>query len=182
MKQSPEAHFTIYELVIKILLKIVFALNQMAYILTRSQCCTCHDSWAVVACAKLWPHLTIIFHVRVTCNLTRFRLWALKHFVKQSNCLCPQPAVIKTLIMDQLLLLWWLNYTLVMHQVVDYMLISTNYKLHMTQINPLISGDAINITDTITCGVLTTDWSRLILTCWLHWFVYYQYVLICYRR
>ena len=26
----------------------------------RPQCCTCHDSWAVVACAKLWPDQMII--------------------------------------------------------------------------------------------------------------------------
>ena len=29
----------------------------------RSQFCTCHDSWAVVACAKLWPDLIVIFHI-----------------------------------------------------------------------------------------------------------------------
>ena len=29
----------------------------------RSQICVCHDSWAVVTCAKLWPDRMIIFHV-----------------------------------------------------------------------------------------------------------------------
>ena len=32
----------------------------------RPQICTCHDSWAVVACAKLWPEWIIIFDVRST--------------------------------------------------------------------------------------------------------------------
>ena len=32
----------------------------------RSQTYTCHDSWAVVTCAKLWPDLIIIFKVRAT--------------------------------------------------------------------------------------------------------------------
>ena len=31
---------------------------------TRSQICTCHNSWAVVTCAKLWSAHFIIFHVR----------------------------------------------------------------------------------------------------------------------
>ena len=32
----------------------------------RSQFCTCHNSWAVVACAKLWTDLIVIFLVRAT--------------------------------------------------------------------------------------------------------------------
>ena len=44
----------------------------------RSQFCTCHDSWAVVACAKLWPYWILMFHVRITDSLGRFRLWGHK--------------------------------------------------------------------------------------------------------
>ena len=50
--------------------------------LIRSQFCTCHDSWAVVACAKLWTDLIIIFHVIVIYIFTRLGLWAHKWFVK----------------------------------------------------------------------------------------------------
>ena len=42
----------------------------------KSQFCTCHDSTAVLACAQLWPDLTIIYYVRVTRNLARFELSA----------------------------------------------------------------------------------------------------------
>ena len=38
---------------------------------------TCHDSTAVVTCAKLWPDLVIIYHISVTCHFTRFGWWAL---------------------------------------------------------------------------------------------------------
>ena len=31
--------------------------------------CTCHDSSAVVSCAKLWPDLFIIFHVRAIVKI-----------------------------------------------------------------------------------------------------------------
>ena len=48
----------------------------------RSQFCTCHDSSSVMACAKLWPDLVIIFHIRATHILIRFRLGAHKLFVK----------------------------------------------------------------------------------------------------
>ena len=50
--------------------------------LISSPLCTCHDSSAVVTCAKLWPDLVIIFHVISTCNFTRFELWAHKLFVR----------------------------------------------------------------------------------------------------
>ena len=32
----------------------------------RSQFCTCHDSFAVMTCAKLWPDQMIIFHTKAT--------------------------------------------------------------------------------------------------------------------
>ena len=48
----------------------------------RSQTCTCHDSWAVMTCAKLWPNLSIIFEVGVKLIFTRFQLWAYKPFAK----------------------------------------------------------------------------------------------------
>ena len=43
--------------------------------------CTCHDSSAVMACAKLWHDLMTIFHVRATCISTSLRSWAHKLFV-----------------------------------------------------------------------------------------------------
>ena len=43
--------------------------------------CTCHDSSAVVACAKLWPVLIIISRIRATYVFTIFRLWMNKPFV-----------------------------------------------------------------------------------------------------
>ena len=39
----------------------------------RSQFCTCHDSSAVMTCAKLWPDVIIIFHVKSMCTVTRFK-------------------------------------------------------------------------------------------------------------
>ena len=42
----------------------------------RSEFCTCHDSWAVMACAKFWPDLIVIFHITATHMLTRFGVWA----------------------------------------------------------------------------------------------------------
>ena len=47
-----------------------------------SQFCTCHDSWAVMTCAKLWPDSIIIFQVKATWVLTRFGLWAHVSFVQ----------------------------------------------------------------------------------------------------
>ena len=43
----------------------------------RSQFCTCHDSWAVMACAKLWPDCVI--KIRITSHqiFTIFQLGAL---------------------------------------------------------------------------------------------------------
>ena len=44
----------------------------------RPQICTCHDSSAVMACAKLWHDQTIILHITVTHIVARFGLWAHK--------------------------------------------------------------------------------------------------------
>ena len=48
----------------------------------RPQFCTCHDSWAVVTCAKLWPDWIITLHGRITFFLMRLGLRAHKLFVK----------------------------------------------------------------------------------------------------
>ena len=48
----------------------------------RSQICTCHDSSAVMACAKLWPDIINCLHVRARHIFTRFGLWAHKMLVK----------------------------------------------------------------------------------------------------
>ena len=45
---------------------------------TRKQICTCHDSWTVVACAKLWPGQIINIHVIALHIFTIFGLWAHK--------------------------------------------------------------------------------------------------------
>ena len=51
--------------------------------LIKSQFCTCHDSWAVVTCAKLWLVWIIICHLKAMCILVRFGLWAHKRLVKR---------------------------------------------------------------------------------------------------
>ena len=48
---------------------------------TRSQFCTCHDSWAVVACAKLWSDWIIRYEITVKSCFARFHLWAHKLLV-----------------------------------------------------------------------------------------------------
>ena len=48
----------------------------------RPQLCTCHDSWAVMTCAKLWPDLTNIFHMRATYVFTKFGSQAQNPVVK----------------------------------------------------------------------------------------------------
>ena len=44
-----------------------------------SQFCTCHDSLAVVACAKLWTALIIIFHIQATHILTVLHYYGLRN-------------------------------------------------------------------------------------------------------
>ena len=47
-----------------------------------SKFCTCHDSWAVVAYAKLWHDWLSSDRFRTKSIVTRFELCAHKHFVK----------------------------------------------------------------------------------------------------
>ena len=59
-----------YELIIQILWKCI--LPSVSDDLIRSEFCTCHDSWAVVRCAKFWPDLISTIHIRATLMVTRF--------------------------------------------------------------------------------------------------------------
>ena len=43
-----------------------------------TQFCTCHDSSAVMTCAKLWYDLVIIVKVRVKFIFTKFQMWVHK--------------------------------------------------------------------------------------------------------
>ena len=57
----------------------------------RSQFCTCHDSGAVVACAKLWPDQMIAFHLMEEQQdldhefVKHFGKWCQRPF-KQQSC------------------------------------------------------------------------------------------------
>ena len=44
-----------------------FCSNSNSYNLISSQICTCHDSCVVVACAKFWLDLSIIFPLKARC-------------------------------------------------------------------------------------------------------------------
>ena len=59
------------ELITEISWKL-FCCNYYSNDLLRSEFCTCHGSWAVVACAELWPAVVNIFDVRATNILIRF--------------------------------------------------------------------------------------------------------------
>ena len=72
---------SVYQLIIKILW-IYFSSNFDSNGPIRSQFCTWHDSLTVMTCAKLWPDLIIICHVRATWIFTRFGSWAHKPFVE----------------------------------------------------------------------------------------------------
>ena len=48
-----------------------------------SHVCTCHDSSAVVTCAKLWLNLVFICHVKLPCIFVRFGSWSHKLLIKQ---------------------------------------------------------------------------------------------------
>ena len=65
----------------EILQKIVLVLILIIHF--RSPFCSCHDSWAVVACAKLWPDWVVIFNARATFIFTSFALKAHKVLVKE---------------------------------------------------------------------------------------------------
>ena len=70
----------LFELIIKISTPCNFLTNDQ----NRSQFCTCHNSWAVEACAKLGPVLTIIVEVTATYIVSRFGSWAHKSFMNVS--------------------------------------------------------------------------------------------------
>ena len=60
--------------------EISFSYNFDSTDFIRSQVCTCLDSSAVMACAKFWPDLFIVFHGKVRWILLRFeymRSWTL---------------------------------------------------------------------------------------------------------
>ena len=69
-----------HELMNEILKNVCFNLDTNDPI--SSQFCTYHNSWAVVACAKLWPDLANIFHIRATHTFTTCGLWAPELFMK----------------------------------------------------------------------------------------------------
>ena len=48
----------------------------------RSQFCTCHDSWAVVTCANLWPDWVIRIQFESKQIFMKFQLWAHGPFVR----------------------------------------------------------------------------------------------------
>ena len=50
----------------------------------RSWFCTCHNSSAVVTCAKLWPDCIIRIKIRTKITCKSFQLWAHNLFVKWS--------------------------------------------------------------------------------------------------
>ena len=71
-----------------------------------SQFCTCHDSWAVMACAKLWPDCIIRIKITTKVFYSRFQLrtlvllekcvpvtiWHRLHkFVWNAECRIPVP-------------------------------------------------------------------------------------------
>ena len=59
-----------------------FCCNFVCNDTSMSKFCICHDSSAVVACAKFWLDYFIIFHTRAAHIFIRFGLWAHKPFVK----------------------------------------------------------------------------------------------------
>ena len=63
---------TVYHLIIENLWKFYCYLDFNHPI--RPQFCTCHDSWAVMTCAKLWLDLIIIFHATYN-NIVRLGFW-----------------------------------------------------------------------------------------------------------
>ena len=86
MKSTLGTHYTlVYEIIIEILWKSFLLLLIVSDNLIRVQICTCHDSCAVMTCAKLWPDQIILFHIRAKRISTRFQLWVHKPFVKQSR-------------------------------------------------------------------------------------------------
>ena len=63
-----------------------FCSNSVSDELIRSKFCTCHDSQAVVTCAKFWPDLISTFHIITTHIFARFRLWP-RELYEMAPCL-----------------------------------------------------------------------------------------------
>ena len=70
-----------YEFITEILTNI-FCCNSNSNGPIIPQFCTCHDSWAVMACAKLWNDRTIIVYIKAIFVDRRFGLWPYKLFVE----------------------------------------------------------------------------------------------------
>ena len=58
---SPAVH----ELTIQILWQCFLGSSEISYDQIMPQLCTCHDSWAVMACANLWPDMNITCLVKL---------------------------------------------------------------------------------------------------------------------
>ena len=74
----------VYELIMEIL-KIFFSFNPDSDDPVRSQICTCHDSWAVVTCAKLWSDHMIIFRARAIRNFCEIWIMSSKTVCKMDT-------------------------------------------------------------------------------------------------
>ena len=68
----------IYEPIIQISEKFMLLFLEKKNDPIRSQFCTCHDSWAVMTCAKLWPDWITRIRISQRVTSTRFQLWAQK--------------------------------------------------------------------------------------------------------
>ena len=73
---------SVHELITEILWKYYSSSSFDTNDPVRPQICTCHDSWAVMTCANLWPDLTVIWDVRTIFIFTSFGFWAHKPLVK----------------------------------------------------------------------------------------------------
>ena len=54
--------------------------------LIRSQFCTCHDSWAVVTCANMWPDLAITIKIRGKKNF--HKIWIMRSWILSGTDPC----------------------------------------------------------------------------------------------
>ena len=92
--ETDGAHYTtsqgsisqrVYKLIINILEKKLCCFYMENNGQIRPQFCTCHDSSAVMACAKLWSDWIIHIKCRAKRIFTRFQSWAHEEFVKWSK-------------------------------------------------------------------------------------------------
>ena len=74
---------TAHDLIIKINY-FAFYLNQNTSKLYKPQFGTCHNSPAVVTCAKLWLTQMSIFQIKSKENFIKFTFWTLKWLVKSA--------------------------------------------------------------------------------------------------